>query len=127
MKLLLDTHVLIWMDTDPSQLSSAASSALQDPSNTVYLSVVSVWEIIIKTRLNKLTLQQPLAQLLSDQIANGVQILPVQLPHVLAVDTLPPIHKDPFDRLLLAQAIVEDAEFVTADHLFAQYPVRILW
>ena len=127
MKLLLDTHTVIWIDSDPGQLSRAASSALQDPSNTKYLSVVSVWEIIIKTQSGKLTLYQPLARLLSDQVANGVQILPVLLPHVLGVDSLPQIHKDPFDRLLAAQAIVEDAEFVTADRVFAQYPVRILW
>ena len=127
MNLLLDTHTLIWMDSDPKQLSRAASSAIRDPSNTKYLSVVSVWEIIIKTQSGKLTLHQPLSQILSVQLANGVLILPVLLPHILAVESLPPVHKDPFDRLLAAQAIAEDAELVTADRVFARYPVRILW
>ncbi len=127
MKLLLDTHTLIWMDSNSGQLSRAAWSAINDPSNTKYLSVVSVWEIIIKTQSGKLALHQPLSQILADQFANDVQILPVLLPHVLVVDSLPQVHKDPFDRLLAAQPIAEDAEFVTADRVFAQYPVRILW
>ncbi len=69
----------------------------------------------------------PLAEIIAQQQANGVQILTVTLPHSLAMDGLPPIHKDPFDRLLIAQAIAEGAELVSADHLIARYPVRLLW
>jgi PIN domain nuclease of toxin-antitoxin system len=127
MKLLLDTHTLIWWDSDPSQLSTVALAALRDPANEVWISTVSVWEIVIKAQLGKLSLRLPLADIVAQQLANGLHILDVTLPHVLAVEGLPPVHKDPFDRLLVAQANVEGAELVSADRVFAQYPVRILW
>lgn len=127
MRLLLDTHAFIWWDSDPAQLSAVALAALRDPVNTVWLSVVSVWEIIIKARLGKLSLRLPLPLIVAQQQANGLQVLPVALPHALAVEGLPPFHKDPFDRMLVAQAIVEGAELVSADHVFLQYPARLLW
>jgi PIN domain nuclease of toxin-antitoxin system len=127
MKLLLDTHAFIWWDSDPAQLSAPALAALRDPANEVWLSVASVWEMVIKAQLGKLTLRLPLADLVRQQQANGLQVLPVTLAHVLAVEGLPPIHKDPFDRILIAQANVEGAELVSADQLVRQYPVRVLW
>jgi PIN domain nuclease of toxin-antitoxin system len=127
MKGLVDTHTFIWMDSDPTRLSSAAAMFLQDPSNIILLSVVSVWEMLIKLALGKLTLRMPLQTILAQQQANGIQILPVTLDHVLAVESLPAAHKDPFDRLLVAQANVEGAVLVTADAIFAQYPVTVLW
>jgi PIN domain nuclease of toxin-antitoxin system len=127
MKLLLDTHTFIWMDSDPGRLSATAATALRDPANGVWLSVVSVWEMAIKADLGKLVLRQPLDQIVRDQQANGVQIIPVQLAHVLGVVGLPAAHKDPFDRLLVAQAVAEGMELVTADPVFAHYPVRVLW
>jgi PIN domain nuclease of toxin-antitoxin system len=127
MKLLLDTHAFIWWDSDPGRLSAPALSALRDPANTVWLSVVSVWEIVIKAQLGKLTLRLPLPDVVAHQQANGLLVLPVTLPHPLAVETLPPVHKDPFDRLLVAQAVVEGAELVSADPVFSHYPVRVLW
>jgi PIN domain nuclease of toxin-antitoxin system len=127
MKLLLDTHVFIWWDSDPAQLSQPALTALRDPANTIAFSVVSVWEMAIKRQLGKLILRLPLSQIVAHQQANGLQVLPVTLTHTLAVEGLPPVHKDPFDRLLAAQANVEGVDFVTADPIFAQYPVRVLW
>lgn len=127
MKLLLDTHAFIWWDSDPGQLSAAALAALRDPANSVWLSVVSVWEIVIKTQLGKLTVRLPLAEIIAQQQANGLEILPATLPHSLAVEGLPPVHQDPFDRLLAAQSIVEAAELVSADAIFQHYPVRLLW
>jgi PIN domain nuclease of toxin-antitoxin system len=127
MRLLLDTHAFIWWDSDPAQLSPAALAALQDPANEVWLSVASVWELVIKAQLGKLALRLPLADIVRQQQANGLRVLPVSLAHVLAVEGLPPIHKDPFDRLLIAQANVEGAELVSADQVVRQYPVRILW
>jgi PIN domain nuclease of toxin-antitoxin system len=126
-KLLLDTHALIWWDSDPKQLSRPALAALRDPANSVWLSVVSVWEMVVKSQLGKLTLRLPLSQIVVQQQSNGLHVLDVTLTHTLAVEGLPPVHKDPFDRLLVAQANVEGAEFVTADPIFAQYPVRVLW
>jgi PIN domain nuclease of toxin-antitoxin system len=126
-KLLLDTHTFIWWDSDPTQLSPTAAAALRDPANEVFLSVVSVWEIVIKSRLGKLTLRLPLADIVTQQQANGIRILEVSLAHVLGVESLPPAHNDPFDRLLAAQAIAEGMELVTADPMFAHYPVPVLW
>lgn len=127
MKLLLDTHAFIWWDSDPAQLSAGALTALRDPGNEVWLSVASVWEMVIKAQLGKLTLRLPLVDVVSQQQANGLRVLSVTLAHVLAVERLPPIHKDPFDRVLIAQANVEGAEMVSADPVVGKYSVRILW
>jgi PIN domain nuclease of toxin-antitoxin system len=127
MKLLLDTHAFIWWDSDPGQLSAPALTALRDPAISAWLSVVSVWEIVIKAQLGKLTLRLPLADIVAQQQTNGLQILPVTLPHSLALEGLSPVHKDPFDRLLAAQSIVEGAELVSSDAMFKNYPVRLLW
>lgn len=89
--------------------------------------MVSVWELIIKQQLGKLTLRAPLRTILADQQANGVRILEVTLNHVLAVESLSSYHKDPFDRLLIAQAQSEGAVLLSADAIFAQYPVQVLW
>jgi PIN domain nuclease of toxin-antitoxin system len=127
MKLLLDTHAFMWWDSDPAQLSAPALAALRDPANEVWLSVVSVWEMVIKAQLGKLMLRLPLADIVSQQQANGLRVLAVSLAHVLAVEGLPAIHKDPFDRLLIAQANVEGSELISADQVVGQYPVRVLW
>ena len=127
MKLLLDTHAFMWWDSDPNQLSTPVLAALRDPANEVWLSVTSVWEMVIKAQLGKLTLRLPLAGIVTQQQANGLQILPVTLGHALAVEGLPDIHKDPFDRMLIAQANVEGAELVSADRVVRQYPVRVFW
>jgi PIN domain nuclease of toxin-antitoxin system len=89
---LLDTHTFIWWDSEPDKLSTAALTFLQDPGNTLLLSVVSVWEMLIKQQLGKLTLRGSLQQILQDQQANGIQILAVSLAHVLEVENLPTPH-----------------------------------
>jgi len=127
MKGLLDTHTFIWWDSDPSKLSAKVLAFLQNPANTLLLSVASIWEILIKQQLGKLTLSVPLVTILAQQQANGIQILPVTLDHVLALESLPTPHKDPFDRLLVAQTNVEGAVLLSADPIFAQYPVNVLW
>ncbi len=130
MKLLLDTHVFIWLDTAPEKLSTTAQSACQDIENTLYLSVTSVWEMLIKQRLGKLTLDIPLEEMLRvQQEINQLQILPINLNHVLAIQGLPLHHNDPFDRLLIAQARVENAQLVTADGQIGQYDdqINVVW
>ena len=127
MKLLLDTHVFIWWADEPEKLSAAAFAALQDGDNTLVLSVASVWEMQIKVQLGKLKFGVPLPDLIEHQrLTNDLQILPVDLKHVFTVGTLPPHHKDPFDRLLIAQAIAEDATLVTVDPTFARYTAKLL-
>lgn len=128
MNLLLDTHTFLWLDTAPAKLSPTVRALCQDPNARLFLSVVSIWEIIIKAALGKLTLRTPLRTILADQARiNGLQILPVTLDHVLAVEGLPLHHSDPFDRLLIAQAIAEGFTVVSADHVFSRYPASLVW
>jgi PIN domain nuclease of toxin-antitoxin system len=128
MKLLLDTHAFIWWDSEPDKLSPLALAACQDRANTLLLSVASVWEMQIKIQLGKLKLNLPLAEVIDDQRkANNIEILPVLLAHVFALQNLPTHHKDPFDRMLIAQANVENAALVSNDPLFAQYLIKLLW
>jgi PIN domain nuclease of toxin-antitoxin system len=127
MRLLLDTHSFIWWDSEPQRLSAVAIGALCNPAHEVLLSVVSLWEIVIKPQLNRLVLRLPLGEIVQHQLANGIQNLGVELEHVLAVGQMPLIHHDPFDRLLVAQAIAERATLVTCDTLVRQYPVSTLW
>ena len=128
MKLLLDTHTFIWWDADPARLSAAALALCSDPANQLVLSVTSLWEIQIKRQLGKLDLRQPLAEIVAQQReTNGVIVLPVGQAHVLALEDLPLHHRDPFDRLLVAQALVEDATLVSGDPVLQSYPVEVRW
>jgi len=128
MKLLLDTHTFIWWDSEPAKLSSEALALCQNQENDLVLSVVSVWEIQIKLQLEKLKLQLPLRELIANQRqANKIEILPVTLEHVLALEYLPNYHKDPFDRLLVAQAKVEDIVLLSGDPSIAKYDVNLRW
>jgi PIN domain nuclease of toxin-antitoxin system len=120
MKLLLDTHAFIWLDSNPSRLSEQVRLLLQDSNNTLLLSAVSIWEMQIKTQMGKLQLSLPLAEVVeTQQQANMIEILPVSLSHVLALEHLPFHHKDPFDRLLIAQANIENATLVSQDAILA--------
>ena len=127
MRLLLDTHIFIWWADQPERLSPAALSAIEDEANELLLSVASVWEMQIKIQLGKLKLSLPLKELIkSQQETNELTLLPVALTHVLALDALPLHHKDPFDRLLIAQSTEEDLTLVSADSQFSAYPAKLL-
>jgi len=128
MKLLLDTHTFIWWSGEPDKLSPKALALCQDASNRVLLSVTSVWEMQIKHQLGKLRLALPLGDLISEQREiNRIEVLPITLPYVLVLESLPFHHKDPFDRLLIAQANSEGAVLVTKDPAFEEYPVKLIW
>ena len=128
MKLLLNTHAFLWWDSNPAKLSAPALRVCQDPTNALVLNVASVWEMQIKLQLGKLRLALSLETLLeSQQQMNRLMILPIELAHVLALKDLPTHHKDPFDRLLVAQANVESAVLVSSDPIFENYPVNWLW
>jgi PIN domain nuclease of toxin-antitoxin system len=128
MKLLLDTHTFIWWDSEPDRLSVQALALCQDLENSLVLSVASLWEMQIKLQLGKLRLALPLGQIVeSQQQTNRIEILPIMMPHVFELGNLPSHHKDPFDRLLIAQAIVEDAVLVTGDRMFSGYPINVAW
>jgi PIN domain nuclease of toxin-antitoxin system len=127
-KLLLDTHTFIWWDADPARLSAVALALCRDPANQLVLSVASLWEIQIKRQLSKLDLRQPLAGIVAQQQeTNGMTILPIVPAHVLALEDLPLHHRDPFDRLLAAQALVEEATLVSGDPVLRSYPVEVRW
>ncbi len=128
MKLLLDTHAFIWWDSDPSLLSPHALSLCKNRKNRLVLSVASVWEMQIKLNLGKLKLTLPLSQVIDSQRqTNGIEILPIKLEHVLALEKLSLHHKDPFDRMLIAQALVEDVVVISGDPVFGKYSVNIMW
>jgi len=127
-KLLFDTHTFLWLDSNPEKLSPVAIKACEDADNELYLSVVSVWEIMIKTKINRLQLQVPIKELIEvHQKENNLKLLSVELRHVYALKSLILHHKDPFDRLLIAQAISEQMVLVSIDNQFNQYPVDIIW
>lgn len=128
MKLLLDTHAFIWWDSEPHKLSATVLAHVQSPTNVILLSVASIWEIQVKHQLGKLPLRLPLAKIIEDQRQNnGIVLLPILGEHVLALDQLPLHHKDPFDRMLIAQTNCESAILVSNDMLIAPYAVKLLW
>ena len=118
MRLLLDTHVLLWWLTDSSELSPEARTAIAEPDNLVYVSAVSIWEIVVKLNLGKLDLPADWAGVLENE---AFRKLPVTWDHALEVARLPNLHRDPFDRLLLAQAKSENLILVTHDDAVLQY------
>ena len=128
MKYLLDTHTFIWLDSIPDRLSANVISICKDPSNILFVSLASVWEMQIKISAGKLQFPKPLQEIIQWQQQNNlVQMLPVTLPHVFTLDSLPPHHRDPFDRILIAQAQVEGLTIISRDSEFAQYPINVIW
>jgi PIN domain nuclease of toxin-antitoxin system len=126
MKILLDTHTLLWALTDESKLSERVRKLL--PSASTWLSVASLWEILIKVQIGKMPLPQPAGPFVMGKLArNGVQLLPVTSDHVLRIESLPDYHRDPFDRMLIAQSLEEKIPLVTADRAFARYPIELIW
>lgn len=126
MKLLLDTHTFIWLMDEPEKLSGNALRACEDEESALYLSTVNLWEIQIKHQRGNLELSVPLEQIVREQAAL-FNLLSVDAKHVLALQSLPLHHADPFDRMLLAQAKVEGASIVSKDREFKQYDVDVIW
>jgi PIN domain nuclease of toxin-antitoxin system len=126
MRILLDTHTLLWALTDKSKLSPKVRSLL--PSAETWFSVAGVWEIVTKVQVGKLSLPRPAGAFVTSELkSNGVQILPLKLDHVLRLESLELHHRDPFDRILIAQSLEEKLPIVTSDPLFAHYPVDVIW
>ena len=128
MRLLLDTHAFIWWDEDDSRLSDKARRALADPKNSVHLSLASVWEMQIKLMLGKLTLQAQLSELLTDrEERNGLMIEDITREDIFALESLPPLHRDPFDRIIAAQALRGDYDVITHDDEVRGYGIKVFW
>lgn len=122
MKLLLDTHLLLWAAGVPNRLSAATRKLIQDPANELLFSAASIWEVTIKRGLGRTDFQADPRLLRRGLLDNGYGEVPILSEHVVAIDSLPPIHKDPFDRLLVAQATVEGITLLTADSVVMKYP-----
>ena len=128
MKLLLDTGCWLWMQADPARFAPPARRLVEDPDNVLLLSPVSAWEIAAKVASGHLGLPAPPEEYVPDRMkTSGVDALPLQHSHALEAGALPWHHRDAFDRLLIAQARVEDLAILTADRRFADYDVRIVW
>lgn len=125
MNLLLDTHALVWALSAPRRLPRATALAISAPENLVYVSAASTWELAIKAGLGKIDVD--LEELLAAAQETGFEELPVRLRHTARVRGLPPHHRDPFDRMLIAQALEENATLVTPDTAVRAYDVRTLW
>lgn len=122
MKLLLDTHVLLWAAGFPDRLSAAARELLENPDNELVFSAASLWEIAIKSGLGRDDFSANARLIRRGLLDNGYIELPIASEHAVEIDALPPIHRDPFDRILIAQAMVEGNTLITADEIVAQYP-----
>ena len=125
MKLLLDTHLLLWAADQPERLSRTARSLLSDPRNDLIFSAVSLWEIAIKQTIGRSDFQVDVRLLRRGLLDNGYSELALTSAHAVGLGSLPTLHKDPFDRMLLAQALAEGITLVTADATLAKYPVAV--
>jgi PIN domain nuclease of toxin-antitoxin system len=131
MNVLLDSHTLIWFYTGAEQLSEKAKSLIEKNEITCYFSMASIWEMAIKIRLNKMNIGVSLQRFVEDVMDNGIQLLPVELPHILKTQVLEFHHRDPFDRLIFAQAMTENMILLSADAVadlyFEQTAVKRVW
>lgn len=128
MRLLLDTCTFLWSVSEPSRLSTRARALLVDPANDVFLSSVSAWEIAVKYALGQLHLREaPERYVPAEREAHGFDPLPLDEESVLHVARLPPLHRDPFDRMLVCLAIVHGLAIVTPDEWVRRYPARVIW
>ncbi len=128
MKVLLDTHAFLALMIDAPNLSPKARTIFLDSDSTLYLSMASVWEMAIKSGLNKLNLPLPVDQYITSRTqTHGITLLDITIEHMAAVENLPHHHKDPFDRLLISQCLSDKLPIMTADRMFAAYPIQTVW
>lgn len=128
MKMLLDTHTFLWWITNDPQLSPRARQIMEAADTELFLSAASGWEIAIKSRLGRLKLPADLQSFMAEQLwINAIQVLSIQMAHALHVATLLAHHRDPFDRMLVAQSQIEHLPILSGDPLIAQYGVTVIW
>ena len=128
MRVLLDTHAFLWWIADDDRLGANARETIGSADNEVFMSAASVWEIVTKTRLGRLPIPRPIEDFIASQLeANAFQPLAITIRHALELDGLPDLHRDPFDRMLVAQALAEEMPLVTGDQAVRAYPVTTIW
>ena len=126
MDVLIDTNVFIWAFEDDSRLP-ASVKVFMDKSNSIVVSIASFWEITIKTSTGKLVFYNNIADIMDKAVFNGFKILPIEREHLIALSSLELIHRDPFDRIIISQAIAENMPIISSDDIFKQYPVNYVW
>jgi PIN domain nuclease of toxin-antitoxin system len=128
MRALLDTSTFLWSISDSEKLSLSAREVIADLENELFISTASLWEIAIKTSLGKLELLKPFDQLIPEQLEqNTISVMPITVQHLTRIIDLPFYHRDPFDRLIIAQSIAEDLPVITKDGAFGSYPIQLIW
>lgn len=128
MRVLLDTHVFLWWITDDAKLPGSVRNFISDGNNELFFSAASCWEIVIKSQLGRMSLPHKIENFLPEQmVLNAVQGLPIQIGHALYVINLPDHHRDPFDRIIVAQAQLEKMPIITSDPLITKYDVDVIW
>lgn len=127
MEYLLDTHTALWLLSDQKKLSKKSKSILENTDNICHVSVASLWEISIKVSLNKLDLKIPIEELEEELMSNEISLLAITSQHINRVSSLKFHHRDPFDRMLIAQAIEEKFSIITMDPHFEKYKVKLIW
>ena len=128
MKYLLDTHAFLWLNDESERLTQTVKELCSSGEHEFYLSMASAWEMQIKHQLGKLSLAMPIAELvIKNTQENNIQLLPIDLSHINYLEQLPSHHKDPFDRIIIAQVIIEGMSIISIDNAFVDYPVNIVW
>jgi PIN domain nuclease of toxin-antitoxin system len=127
MKYLIDTQILLWIFGDHTKLSPKALDIIKETDNQLFVSAASFWEVAIKLSLEKLTLPVGLEQFMEETLANNIEILGIEISHILKVASLPFYHRDPFDRLIISQSIVEGLPILSSDDKFSLYQVSRIW
>lgn len=127
MKLLLDTHTFIWYVEDDARLPETTKEIIKSEENTILISIASLWEISIKTSLNKLTLKASIEEIINLIMENGFELLPILPSHIIKNNLLEYYHRDPFDRMIIAQGLSEEIVIVGKDEMFDKYDVTRIW
>ncbi len=131
MRCLIDTHAFLWFVEDAKELSRTAKNLIEDDENDIFISIASLWEISIKTALGKLRIAGEYETVIKDLTDNSIEILPINFSHTVEQNRLPFHHKDPFDRIIVSQAIIESMNFISADDVFDEYlkgeSVKKIW
>lgn len=128
MRALLDTHAFLWWISDSGRLSKRAYEFIEKPSNTIYLSSVSCWEISIKSTLGSIQFPKKMGSFIAEQISiNSFEPLSINISHAVNIRDLPQHHKDPFDRMLISQSQIEDMPLITGDKLISKYKIELIW
>jgi PIN domain nuclease of toxin-antitoxin system len=124
---LLDTHTLIWFLEGDSSLNTAARQTIINPNAVIFFSMVSIWEITVKRSIGKLVLSQPTHRIIKQAENEGIILLPIEVNHILSTETLPFYHRDPFDRLIISQALADNLTIIGKDTVFDNYGIKRVW